>query len=146
MPGRPRKVEKLWKNSAKPTASPASDSAMSTSAYGREPNRCVCSTARSSTTSWARCSYAASAPISSTIVSRSLGTAGRITWAPYPARPAGPVPYRGRVDLTLRLLETRVGRPQPLGDRDTPSTIAKSPVGPGPLTLDEINLAGDDQA
>ena len=50
------------------------------------------------------------------------------------------------MDLTLRLLETRVGRPQPLGHRDTPSAIAKSPVGPGPLALDPINLAGDDQA
>jgi MOSC domain-containing protein YiiM len=48
--------------------------------------------------------------------------------------------------LTLRLLETRVGRPQPLGDRDTPSAIAKSPVGPEPIDLGAINLAGDDQA
>jgi MOSC domain-containing protein YiiM len=50
------------------------------------------------------------------------------------------------VDPTLRLIETRVGRPQALGDRDTLSAIAKSPVGPGPITLDAINLAGDDQA
>ena len=50
------------------------------------------------------------------------------------------------MDPTLRLLETRVGRPQPLGDRDTSSAIAKTPVGPAPIALDAINLAGDDQA
>jgi MOSC domain-containing protein YiiM len=50
------------------------------------------------------------------------------------------------MELTLRLLETRVGRPQTLGDRDTVSSIAKAPVGPEPITLDGINLAGDDQA
>jgi MOSC domain-containing protein YiiM len=47
---------------------------------------------------------------------------------------------------TLRIVETRVGRPLPLGPRDTTSAIAKAPVGPEPITLDEINLAGDDQA
>jgi MOSC domain-containing protein YiiM len=50
------------------------------------------------------------------------------------------------MDLILRLLETRVGRPQPLGDRETSSAIAKTPVGPAPIVLDAINLAGDDQA
>jgi len=50
------------------------------------------------------------------------------------------------MDPTLRLLETRVGRPQPLGDRDTASAIAKTPVGAAPIALDRINLAGDDQA
>src|SRR4051794_16118814 len=93
--------------------------------------------------------------MSSTIVSRSEGTAGRITAdladgggdvAPYPGPRPRRVPYGGRVDRTLRLLETRVGRPQTLGDRDTLSAIAKSPVGPEPITLDDINLAGDDQA
>ena len=41
MPGRPRNVEKLWKKSAKPTASPSSASAISTSAYGRGPEEVV---------------------------------------------------------------------------------------------------------
>jgi MOSC domain-containing protein YiiM len=50
------------------------------------------------------------------------------------------------VPLTLQVLETRVGRPRPLGDRATPSAIAKAPVGPSPIALDAINLAGDDQA
>jgi MOSC domain-containing protein YiiM len=50
------------------------------------------------------------------------------------------------MDLTIRLLETRVGRPQALGDRDTSSAIAKEPVGSAPITLTTINLAGDDQA
>ncbi len=50
------------------------------------------------------------------------------------------------MDLTLALLETRVGRPQPLGDRNTSSAIAKTAVGPGPIALGAINLADDDQA
>jgi MOSC domain-containing protein YiiM len=50
------------------------------------------------------------------------------------------------MDLTLRLAETRVGRPAALGTRDTISAIAKEPVGDGPIGLDPINLAGDDQA
>ncbi|MGZ6910646.1 MAG: MOSC domain-containing protein [Acidimicrobiia bacterium] len=50
------------------------------------------------------------------------------------------------MDLTLRVIETRVGRPAPLGDRDTESAIAKHPVGVGPIALDDVNLAGDDQA
>ena len=50
------------------------------------------------------------------------------------------------MDLVLRLLETRVGRPQALGDRETRSAIAKTSVGPAPIGLDAINLAGDDQA
>jgi MOSC domain-containing protein YiiM len=50
------------------------------------------------------------------------------------------------MDLVLQLLETRVGRPAALGDRDTVSAIAKAPVGPTPIALGEINLTGDDQA
>lgn len=50
------------------------------------------------------------------------------------------------MELTLCLLETRVGRPSHLGDRGTVSAIAKSPVEPAPLALEAINLAGDDQA
>jgi MOSC domain-containing protein YiiM len=50
------------------------------------------------------------------------------------------------MDPTLRVLETRVGRPQALGSRDTTSAIAKEPVGAAPISLDVINLAGDDQA
>ena len=64
---------------AKPTAAPSSVSAISTSAYGRGPKRWSASSSTSSTTSWARCSYAASSPMSATIVRRSDGTAGRIT-------------------------------------------------------------------
>ena len=81
-------------------------------------------------------------------MSRSEGTAGRIeaTRHGIQTRPPGGVPYGDPMDLTLRLLETRVGRPQPLGDRDTTSAIAKAPVGPEPIVLDEVNLAGDDQA
>src|SRR3954463_12744868 len=48
--------------------------------------------------------------------------------------------------VTLSVLETRVGRPRLLGGRETVSAIAKVPVGPEPLELDTINLAGDDQA
>lgn len=48
--------------------------------------------------------------------------------------------------MRLRVVETRVGRPRPLGDRGVSSAIVKSPVGPERLTLDGINLAGDDQA
>jgi MOSC domain-containing protein YiiM len=48
--------------------------------------------------------------------------------------------------LTLRIAETRVGRPRALGTRDTSSAIAKEPVGDAPIRLDPINLAGDDQA
>lgn len=48
--------------------------------------------------------------------------------------------------MLLHVLETRVGRPRPLGDRGVPSAIVKEPAGAGPLALDAINLAGDDQA
>lgn len=48
--------------------------------------------------------------------------------------------------MHLQVLETRVGRPRPLGDRAVMSAIVKQPVDAARLALDAINLAGDDQA
>lgn len=48
--------------------------------------------------------------------------------------------------LQLQVLETRVGRPRPLGDRGVSSAIVKAPVTTDRLALDAVNLAGDDQA
>jgi MOSC domain-containing protein YiiM len=59
------------------------------------------------------------------------------------SRSVGSVPA---MTSSLRLLETRVGRPAVIGDRETTSAIAKEPVGASPLALSMINLAGDDQA
>ncbi len=51
--------------------------------------------------------------------------------------------------MTVRVLQTRVGRPQPLGTTrrgDVTSAIAKTRVDAPTLDLGAINLAGDDQA
>lgn len=48
--------------------------------------------------------------------------------------------------MLLDVIETRVGRPRPLGDRAVLSAIVKASVGDAPLALGAINLAGDDQA
>src|SRR5438552_9975504 len=63
MQGRPRKVEKLWKKSAKPTAWPSS-SASRTSAYCRLPNSAVASRSSVITTSCSSCSKRARPRIS----------------------------------------------------------------------------------
>src|SRR3954453_3220926 len=92
--------------------------------------------------------------MSAPIVSGADGTAEGITGRPRCRwqRTVSSPPAQVRVvsvagmEPTLRLIETRVGRPQPLGDRQTSSAIAKTPVGPAWIALDEINLAGDDQA
>src|SRR5438445_12883464 len=77
MPGRPRKVEKLWKNSAKPTAWPSS-SASRTSAYCRSPNSAVASRSSVITTSCSSFSKRASPRISSAMTGTSVRVAGRM--------------------------------------------------------------------
>src|SRR5215207_6179407 len=62
MLGLPRKVEKLWKNRAKPAAS-APLSAIKTSATGLSPKSHSCNESSVATTSWDRRSYSASSPI-----------------------------------------------------------------------------------
>src|SRR5690606_20366373 len=75
-PRRPRKVEKLWKNSAKPAGS-LCHSAITTSAYGRSLKRLSSSWASVATTSWASFSYSASSRMSARIRGRSSRVAGR---------------------------------------------------------------------
>src|SRR4029077_11291984 len=81
MPGLPRKVEKLWKKSAKPTGVP-SRHANTTSAAGRGPKSAVPTSASLATTSCSRCSYTASSRMKARMRGKSLRVAGRIVISP----------------------------------------------------------------
>src|SRR3990170_2258758 len=84
MPGLPRKVEKLWKKSAKPAGSPPS-SAITTSATGRSPKRCSRRASSVATTSCERRSYSASSFMKERIRGTSSSEAARMRTSPTPA-------------------------------------------------------------
>src|SRR5215207_4463304 len=99
MLGLPRKVEKLWKNRAKPAAS-ALRSAIKTSATGFSPKSHSCNESSVATTSWDRRSYSASSPIKVKIRGTSSADASRTSVTPG------------------ELLRPRVGADERLGDLD----------------------------
>src|SRR6516225_5630484 len=77
MPGLPSKVEKLWKNRAKPTGVP-SRQANTTSAYGRGPKSEAARSAVVADISCSRRSYTASSRMNSSTSGSSCAAAGRM--------------------------------------------------------------------